>query len=107
MVAAGAASAFPADAIGTEIGFVDFDLTGERRLGFAHLSEAFTDAKEDRVHGTDADAGQRGGFGRGQIKGEAPHQMAESGFGNLRTVVVLVPHRIGAPLMVSPIPFAS
>ena len=106
-LAPGAASTFPADAIGAEVGFVDLHLAGKRRLSIASFRQSASDAEEDRIHGTHADPRHRGSFSGGQIKRKALHEVPEPGLRNLRTLEVLVLHRNGGPFMVSPFLFAS
>ena len=60
-------TSFAPNAFGSEVGLVDFDLPGKRRLRFAMLGNTATEFQVNTVDRTKADAGQLGGVGRGEV----------------------------------------
>lgn len=80
--AVGSAPSFPLDSLAAEIGFVNFDLTGEGRLSLAKFGNSFSDeviVAVDRVAIETSESGRLAGV---QVQGEAPYEMPEFGFRN-------------------------
>ena len=60
-------ASFTSNAFGSEVGFVDFDLPGKRRLRFAMLGNTATEFEVNTVDRAKANAGQYGGVGRSEV----------------------------------------
>ena len=83
-------AAFTPNTFGSEVGFVDFDLPGKRRLSFAMLSDAATQFQVNTVDRAKADAGQLGGIGRGEVHRKCVNDASKNLLADSGTDVITV-----------------
>ena len=81
------------DAPGTEVGFVDFDLTGKRRLGLAIFCDTDANASQITVDCIPVEASDRGDLSGIQIERKEPDNLPELVLTDSCTDCVLVFHR--------------
>jgi len=77
-LATGSATTLASHTPGPKVGFVDFNLAGERTVALTFLSEPPANLEKDRVNGTNTDAGQFGGIRGRQVQGHTPYKTPES-----------------------------
>ena len=65
------------DTPGAEVGFVDFDLTGKRRLGLAIFCNTYTNASQIAVNCISVEASDRGDLSGIQIERKEPDNLPE------------------------------
>ena len=86
-------SSLAAHAPGTEVAFVDLDITGKGKQFFqSQCEDACTPKRIEPMHGAVVERTQIGGDQRWDIDGEEPEDLAKFAFGNARPENVLVCH---------------
>lgn len=76
--------------MGAEIGFVDFDGAGQRRVGFQGERDSPPSLEENGVDGADRNGGQFSGVRSRKIEGETSDNLPEFRLGNFSTFIAPV-----------------
>lgn len=88
-LAVGAATTLATDPMRTEVRFIDFYRTLQRRLQFTGLGDAGSYLQVNTVHRSHRKSGQFGCIHRREIQGKTPYNMPEFSFADFRTAVIL------------------